>query len=155
MTIFDHFQDAVYRPKEILKIAGSSRKNESEGGWAYLVSWEKDGRPDDEISDVETDADGRLVHRRNNGELVEVNPYVSASSLPQNLQFCNRVSSEISDQFNVASICHGNTLATPAQPALTAQEPQEWIFVYDNIDRACSKLTCTSMPCKTEWNHAE
>lgn len=48
-------QDAQYKPKEILKVAGV-RNHTDMFGWAYLVNWEKDGRADEDESDTDVAA---------------------------------------------------------------------------------------------------
>ena len=50
-------QKAVFKPKEVVKVAGSKRATDTVGGWAYLVNWEKYGRPDDDGSDADPEAE--------------------------------------------------------------------------------------------------
>ena len=65
--------------KRIVKTAGSRSLEDAEASWAYMVEWHKGGKPDDEVSDVEFDEDGRLLRRRNDGTLVEVRrPFLDA-----------------------------------------------------------------------------
>ena len=65
--------------KRIVKTVGSRSLEDAEASWAYLVEWQKGGKPDDEVSDVEFNEDGRLMRRRNDGTLVEVRrPFLDA-----------------------------------------------------------------------------
>lgn len=49
-------QEAEFRPTKVLKVAGSAPRTNIVNGWAYLVDWEKNGKADDESSDLEAEA---------------------------------------------------------------------------------------------------
>ena len=52
-------QEAEFRPTQVLKVAGSATFTDTANGWAYLVNWERNGKADDESSDLEADAADR------------------------------------------------------------------------------------------------
>ena len=69
-------QEAEFRPSQVLKLAGSAPRTDTVNGWAYLVNWEKNGKADDESSDLEPDtADPSLPQE--------------ASSFKMEIQYCS------------------------------------------------------------------